>query len=234
MVKAKTGLEKIFKKIKSLQDLLPVDKDFTPEIRMDIKSVDKIRLFGTRFINATFNSYILTNDKQRKAFMYAQKIAEKLKEMPKNAGIIAAFVGMSGTGKDHLAASIFDYVYSPGLKVIHTSVMKMSRVIRGADKQQQIIDEYTDVDLLIINEVGVQKVSDFERQFLYEVINDLYRNMKSCLLISNEEEDDFRACLDFAEKSRVWDRLGGRVIVFDWESYRPLENRKANETTNIK
>lgn len=78
---------------------------------------------------------------------------------------------------------------------------------------------YTDKDLLIIDEVGVQFGSESEKIILFEIINERYEQMKPTILISNLSEDELSRYVG----ERIIDRMRegkGAVINFDWESYR--------------
>jgi DNA replication protein DnaC len=77
----------------------------------------------------------------------------------------------------------------------------------------------TDMDLLILDEIGVQFGSETERNLLFDVLNERYEDCKPTLLLSNLPKQDVAKYLG----ERVMDRLredGGRVVVFDWESHR--------------
>lgn len=186
---------------------------------------EKRKLFGKRYENCTFDNYVCKEEKQRKIIVDIKNISDKIKS---GEGRILAFVGNPGTGKDHIAAAMVEYIKPNRVKM--TTVLKISRELResGKDKstirQQSIIDELTSQNMLIINEIGLQSVSQFEHSFLHEIIDSYYRNMQTCLLISNEGEEKFKACIDDPLNLRVWDRISD-IIVFDWLSYRP-EQRK--------
>ena len=73
-------------------------------------------------------------------------------------------------------------------------------------------------DLLILDEVGVQFGSDFEKQILFDVLNERYEKLKPSILLSNIPGDQLADYLG----ERVTDRLrenGGKMIGFDWDSY---------------
>ena len=74
-------------------------------------------------------------------------------------------------------------------------------------------------DLLILDEVGVQFGSDFERNTLFDVLNERYELRKPTIFLSNLGREDLAEFLG----ERVMDRLredGATVVPFDWPSYR--------------
>lgn len=85
--------------------------------------------------------------------------------------------------------------------------------------EREVIERFSLPDILIIDEVGHQHGTDFERMILFEVINARYEECRPVILITNLTLDELKQYLD----SRAEDRLregGGRAVVFDWESYR--------------
>ena len=78
---------------------------------------------------------------------------------------------------------------------------------------------YTQCDLLIIDEVGVQRGSDFEKETFFDVINERYENMRPTIILSNLTIEEIKVFLG----ERVFDRLrenGGKAFLLDWPSYR--------------
>jgi len=70
-----------------------------------------------------------------------------------------------------------------------------------------------------MDEVGVQFGSEFERQIMFDVLNERYEKRKPSILLSNIPPSELGTYLG----DRVTDRLredGGKMIAFDWESYR--------------
>ena len=74
-------------------------------------------------------------------------------------------------------------------------------------------------DLLIIDEIGVQFGSEFEKNLIFDILNERYENRRPTLLLSNLTVPEVRAFLG----ERIYDRLkedGGRCVSFDWQSHR--------------
>ena len=67
-----------------------------------------------------------------------------------------------------------------------------------------------------------ESISDFEKQILFDVLNERYEKRKPCILLSNIAPSELSGYLG----ERVADRLredGGKLIAFDWESYRRMK-----------
>lgn len=178
-----------------------------------------------RFEGCTFEQYQAQTENARLALAICSKYAEKWEDrLSKGGGLVLC--GKPGTGKNHLATCIAKQVIREHQNSVRiTSAIKIIREIkntwsRDSDKSEQsVIDSMKTVDLLIIDEVGVQFGSDTELMLMFEVINGRYEAMKPTILISNLSRDELSKFIG----ERVLDRMnegGGATVVFDWESYR--------------
>ena len=59
----------------------------------------------------------------------------------------------------------------------------------GGESESAAIAALTKPDLLILDEVGMQHGSDFERNLLFDVMNERYENRRATLVISNLHKD---------------------------------------------
>ena len=178
-----------------------------------------------RFHDRTLSGYEAKSADQQAALEFAKEYALGFEQVQKT-GRGAIFVGRPGTGKTHLAVGIGLYA----MRKFHARVLFMTvqRAIRsvkdtwakGAQQSEsEAIDALVEPDLLILDEVGVQFGSEFERNTLFDVLNERYEMRKPTIFLSNLASDELA---DFLGE-RVMDRLredGGRVIPFAWERYR--------------
>lgn len=178
-----------------------------------------------RFRDRTLESYNATTAGQEHALKFAEAYAENFASILKT-GKSAIFLGKPGTGKTHLASGIALSIMSrQGRTVLFTTVMRGIRRVKdswsrnSSENEGQAVGAMASPDLLILDEVGIQFGSDFERNILFDVINERYEKRKPTILISNLSKDYLVQYLG----GRIFDRLredGGELITFDWESYR--------------
>lgn len=177
-----------------------------------------------RFQNRTLDSYIATNAGQRSAFEFAKEYADEF-ESVKKTGRGAIFCGRPGTGKTHLSIGIALAIMEKGNSALFTTVQRIVRRMKetfqkdARDSERDVINMLVYPDLLIIDEIGVQFGTDFEKNLMFDILNERYENRKPTLLLSNLTVQEVKAFLG----ERIYDRLredGGKCIPFDWNSHR--------------
>ncbi len=177
-----------------------------------------------RFHNRMLDNYIAATEGQQKALKFAQTYASGF-DSARETGRSAIFCGKPGTGKTHLAVGIGLQAMERGNLVLFTTVQRMVRRVKdswrsGSDESESdVIRLLVEPDLLILDEIGVQFGTDFERNLLFDVLNERYEKRRPALLLSNLTATEVRQFLG----ERVYDRLredGGACVPFDWKSYR--------------
>jgi len=177
-----------------------------------------------RFREKTLDAYLPTADGQRGALLVARDYAEYFKGH-RAAGRCLLFVGRPGTGKTHLACAIGTAVARKGNSVLYITVAELIRRIRSTWNHESrestscLLERLGKLDLLILDEVGVQYGSESELSILTEILGVRYDNVRPTLLISNCKVSELPQYLS----DRGVDRLrenGGKVVCFDWPSHR--------------
>lgn len=181
-----------------------------------------------RFRGRTFENYRVDtpgeNNSQSLAFKRAKAFAEKF-PVAMELGASFVFCGKPGTGKTHLACAIGNHVMNAfGSSVSFVTVFEVIQRVKstysGGDKSESdVMKAFAEVDLLILDEVGVQFGTDFEKVIITDIINRRYADMRPTIIMSNLTSDELSEYLG----ARVVDRMyegGGGVLAFDWDSYR--------------
>lgn len=177
-----------------------------------------------RFADRRLDTYRPTCPEAGHALQVAQRYADNFGAVRK-AGACLIFCGDVGTGKTHLAIGIAHAVLEQGGQAVFSSVIRAVRSVKetyskGAERTEaQALRDLVEPDLLILDEVGVQFGSDAEKLILFEIINGRYEARRPTIIISNLAIGELEHYLG----ARAVDRLregGGKVVVFDWESYR--------------
>jgi DNA replication protein DnaC len=137
-------------------------------------------------------------------------------------------LGQVGTGKTHLATGILQQVIrhfgSQGLVGRYATAGGIIRSVKDtfgspSKTESQVYADLVRPHLLVIDEVGVQHGTDFERTVLFEVINGRYEQLRPTIVVSNLGMADLRQCLGDRAVDRLRDK-GGLVVLFRWPSAR--------------
>ena len=108
--------------------------------------------------------------------------------------------------------------------MVYTTAMNLFSAIKstytaGADKsEKQVIKEYCDAALLVIDEVQVRGETKFEDDKLTAIIDARYMDDMPTILISNYTWERLASTLSPAVIDRIEEN--GAKLSFDWESFR--------------
>lgn len=179
------------------------------------------RFQSRRFGNYTVDESVPDQaDALRRTRAYAKHFDRALER-----GASMILYGNPGTGKNHLAAAIAHHIIPTfGASVMMITVYELMQKVRAVyqDKtksEEELIREVVELDLLILDEVGVQLGTKHEEVILTSIIDGRYADMRPTLLLSNLTREQLVAQLGM----RVVDRMeegGGGAIAFTWDSYR--------------
>lgn len=179
-----------------------------------------------RFQGRTFENYSPSCEEQEKALTRARNYATNF---PRAMELGASFVfcGKPGTGKTHLACAIANHVMATfGASALFITVfdaigrIKASYGPDSGTSEREVMKALCSPDLLILDEVGVQYGTEFEKVIITDIINRRYSDMRPTIILSNLDVGELEGYLG----SRVIDRMfegGGGVLAFTWDSYRP-------------
>lgn len=144
----------------------------------------------------------------------------KIKKLPKNILKIAEdfingkyeglfLTGGVGSGKTYLSCSIARELLLNGKYVIFITVPKLLQRIRESFNREEgitegkIIKRLSNIEYLILDDLGTEKRSDFSLDRLYLIINNRYENRKSLIITSN------LSLQEISEK--IHDRIASRI-----------------------
>ncbi len=177
-----------------------------------------------RFAGATFDGYIAETNEQRQALAKCREYAEQF-PVHFRAGRSLLLTGNVGCGKTHLASAIVRTVVAdhcraliiPASDII--SIARASMAPGSGYSDRDVVLHLGNLNLLVIDEVGCQKGSDYELGLLHAIIDRRYQAVLPTVLISNLSVDGLKAYIG----DRALDRLrqhGGMAVGFTWSSMR--------------
>lgn len=176
-----------------------------------------------RYFLESLDTYQVTNEMQKTA---AQAIGEFLREIKCGAFRTLVLIGTAGTGKTHLACSVVreyggKFANAPDI----VEEIRRAKSFSADQTEKQIIDHYSHVKLLVVDEIGRGNAAIDEKYMLYQIINARYNTRKPTVLISNFSKAGFLKYIGVAAADRLVE--SGDIVEMNGESFRKL--RRQNE-----
>lgn len=171
--------------------------------------------------SCSFDNYHAELPGQRKALEIAKRFARYFGK--RFGGFI--FSGGCGTGKNHLAAAIGNDLLRRGKSVLVVTVPDLMMRFRETYEDEkntteaELMNDLCSVDLLILDDIGVQRGNVSESVVLFQIIDRRLSNKKPVGMLTNLGQEALTALLT----ERIMDRMrmdGGVWVNFDWQSYR--------------
>lgn len=123
--------------------------------------------------------------------------------------------GQVGTGKSFLAAAIANELISQGTPCLMTNFSRLiSRISEKFGGDQKYLDDLNRFDLLIIDDLGAERDSDFTWEKVMNVIDARYRAGLPLIITTNLGSKDFAERGDI-RRQRVFSRLREMCIFLE-------------------
>lgn len=171
----------------------------------------------------TFYGYTFEKcDAAQENAVYARRYVEHFPEMvQKGQGLL--FWGNVGTGKTFLAGCIANALLEQKIPVLMTSFPKILNALGGlysAERNEYLasLNRYT---LLIIDDMGIERESQYTVETIYTVIDERYKSGKPLIITTNLHLDVLKNPND-VEHARIYDRIMERSmpVYFGGKNYR--------------
>lgn len=206
-------------------------RDKEEELRAKQREMEYIRklkissLMDDKFKDSTFEAFRVTkyNAKQLKI---CRRYAEKFDELyQKNQGLL--FWGGVGTGKTYMAACISNYLMDRMVPVVMTSFVKILQNVQtfhDEKDEEAYIRSLNRAKLLVIDDLGAERSTDYALEKVYNIIDSRYRARKPMILTTNLTLTQMQSASDI-RYARIYDRVFEVCypVEFKGESWRKQE-----------
>ena len=119
------------------------------------------------------------------------------------------FLGGTGLGKTHLSTAVAKAVIDKSFDVLYVTATGMvsdfeQKKFGGADKDAVDTSRYYSADLLIIDDLGTEMLTQFSISAIYDIINARIVSRKSTIISTNLGNEEL--------VKRYWDRITSRIF----------------------
>jgi DNA replication protein DnaC len=175
----------------------------------------------------TFATY--GNDALTKALGRARRFAEEFPGAPKGL----CFIGPTGIGKTHLAATVLRRVIlTRGARGLFYDTRDLLRLIRSTYNPQvrtaemDILRPVMEADVLVLDDLGSEKPTEWVEETMTLIVNTRYNERRHTIVTSNYDDppedrdhpDSLKARIGFRMHSRLHEMCD--VVEFDGADYR--------------
>jgi DNA replication protein DnaC len=116
--------------------------------------------------------------------------------------------GNTGTGKTYAAACIANALMDQAVPVLMTSFPRVLANITGlfGDERAEYIDDLTGYKLLVIDDLGAERQSEFALEMVYSVVDLRYRAKKPLIVTTNLTLEEIKNPRNM-DYQRIYDRI---------------------------
>lgn len=179
-------------------------KDYEEEMRR-IERLKVASLMDAKLKSATLKTFTQKEDNQ-KLYTIVKNYVDNFETFYKsNRGLL--FWGTVGTGKSYAAACIANELLNRKIPVVMTSFVKVLQVIQdNTENETEFVNRLCAARLLIIDDLGTERNTDYALEKVYNVIDSRYRTGKPLILTTNLNFQDMQMTQDIRYQ-RIYDRI---------------------------
>ena len=188
--------------------------------------IEKARI-PKRYLGCGFNNYNQSNQSQKDAFKFASTLAHQYPAIDR--GLL--FMGTVGVGKTHLAVSILKGLTEKGYNCLFYEFGALLKEIQSSynsstqTSELKVLAPIFDAEILVLDEIGASKPTDWVRDTMAHIINTRYNDKKLTIFTTNyldercnEREETLEDRIGVRLRSRLFEMC--KTIIIGGEDYR--------------
>ena len=175
--------------------------------KQEMQAIEKLRsvsLLDEKLQKARLDTFTQTAENQRLLKIVQNYIVNFDKMYAENQGLL--LWGPVGVGKSYAAAVIVNELLDRKTPVVMTSFIKLLKELGTFDTDNGKIDKINNAKLLIIDDLGAERGTDYTLERVYDIIDSRYRCNKPIILTTNLTMDQMKDCED-VRYNRIYDRI---------------------------
>lgn len=145
------------------------------------------------------------NGKNPDIMRIAKNYAERFDEMQEKGKGLVLF-GNCGVGKTYAALCIANYLLDRDKSCFVTNFSRLANITDSPMKRQEEIDRLNEFDLIVLDDMGIERTSTFMNEIVYSVIDSLITARKCVIITTNLTDAEIKKPNDVS-KERIYQRL---------------------------
>jgi DNA replication protein DnaC len=188
------------------------------------------QIVGERFYNKTFSNFKKADNPKAysECLGYVRNLEENLKQ-----GKGLCLTGNVGSGKTHLISAMIDWIariakrkkfdkkiiFKTSVDLITTIKYSFDNTVRDKTlddwdlNTERLMELFETCNLLIIDDLGTEKTTDWSSELLYKIIDTRYSNLKATIITTNLSTQELKDKLSERLMSRIYEMCKGVKVL---------------------
>ena len=172
------------------------------ELDNKIKELRRQGFPDAEMMQWTFANDDMENEQITKAM---KRYVENFPELHKQGKGLLLY-GSVGRGKTYAACEVANALIDKGYSVLVTNFSRILNTLQSTFEKQEYIDSLNKFALLVIDDLGIERSTEFAKEQVYNIIDSRYRAGLPMIITTNLSIDKIKNPTDI-ENGRIYDRI---------------------------
>ena len=167
-----------------------------------VKELRRVGFPDKEMLQWTFANDDMENEQITKAM---KRYVENFPELKKQGKGLLLY-GSVGRGKTYSACEVANALIDKGYSVLVTNFSRVLNTLQSTFEKQEYIDSLNEFALLVIDDLGIERSTEFAKEQVYNIIDSRYRAGLPMIVTTNLSIDKIKNPEDI-ENGRIYDRI---------------------------